>query len=93
MTNEEILSSAIRRPDHVVREAFAGETVMLNLNNGQYHGLNATAGQILNALESEQTVERAATRLSAGPESLDEVSRDVVGLCRDLLDRGLIELA
>lgn len=32
-------------PDHVVYRAFVDETVVLNLDTGRYHGLNAVGGR------------------------------------------------
>ena len=38
-------------PSHVVYRTFVTETVALNIETGQYHGLNATAGRMLEVLE------------------------------------------
>jgi hypothetical protein len=84
----------VRVPDHVVHRAFVNETVVLNLQTGQYHGLNPVAGRMLEALEREPTVQGAVRRLTDefGEVSTDELERDVGAFCADLLRRGLIEL-
>jgi hypothetical protein len=93
LTNAAILAEQARVPEHVVHRAFALETVVLNLRTGKYHGLNPTAGRMLELLTKTPTVKDAALRLAeeyARP--LDEVESDLCQLCRDLVERGLIEL-
>ena len=72
-------SARVRVPEHVVFRSFAAETVVLNLDTGLYHGLNRTAGLLLE-------------RLDVGRSVAEEVERDCVELCRELHERGLIEL-
>jgi hypothetical protein len=82
-----------RIPDHVVHRDFPGETVVLNLETGKYHGLNATAGRMFAALERSGSIGSAATEL-AGEFGVarDRIERDLRDLCRTLADRGLLEL-
>jgi coenzyme PQQ synthesis protein D (PqqD) len=92
-TDEAILGSRASVPEHVVHRAFPEETIVLNLRSGTYHGLNATAGRMLDALGADGTVGDAAGRLAedlAAPPGT--VREDVVALCRLLLERDLIEL-
>jgi len=93
-TNVTILARKATSPGHVVYRAFVKETVVLNLETGKYHGLNPTAGRMLEAIEQAPTVGDAARRIAEHfDRSLDEVESDLCNLCRDLLGRGLIELA
>jgi hypothetical protein len=87
------LDAQLRLPAHVVYRTFAHETVVLNLQTGLYHGLDPVGGRMLEALEQEATVRGALRRLVADLDDADEaeVERDVLTLCADLLDRGLIE--
>lgn len=88
------LRSRVTVPQHVVYRAFPGETVVLNLQTGMYHGLNPTAGRMLAALDRPQTIQEAARVLAeqySRPRS--EVEADMQGLCAELLERGLLELA
>jgi hypothetical protein len=77
----------------VVHRDFPAQTVVLNLETGKYHGLNPTAGVMLTSLEQAPTV-AAAARLIADryrrPQA--EVERDLLALCTQLLERGLVEL-
>ncbi len=84
--------SRVRVPDHVVYRAFARETVVLNLRTARYHGLNPTAGRILEMLDRGATIGEVAARLGrdyARPS--EELEADISALCADLLDRDLIE--
>jgi hypothetical protein len=86
-------TSMIRVPQHVVYRSFPTETVVLNLETGKYHGLNATAGSMLEALEQASCVRDAATAVAgeyAQPQAT--VEQDMCKLCNGLLARGLIEL-
>jgi hypothetical protein len=88
-----LLGARIRIPQHVVYRSFPSETVMLNLQTGRYHGLNATAGSMLEALEqagSLRDAARAVAERHAQPQ--DRVERDLRTLCGALLERGLVEL-
>jgi len=89
----ELDSETARLPDHVVYRAFAKETVVLNLQSGTYHGLNPTAGRMLEVLARSETVGEAADKLAAEyGRPRDEIATDLHEFCRDLLDRGLIQL-
>lgn len=88
----DLFDSAFRVPKEVVYRSFPHETVVLNLRTGRYHGLNPTAGTMLAELERGVTVREAAVRLAVhferpGP----EIESDLAELCRELLERGLIE--
>ncbi len=87
-----LLASKVTVPQHVVYRSFPAETVVLNLETGKYHGLNATAGSMLEALERADCVRDAAAALAANYEQDPSViERDLCELCQSLLERGLIE--
>ena len=86
-------TSTVRIPQYVLYRSFPSETVVLNLQTGKYHGLNATAGSMLEALGQASCVRDAATAVAeeyAQPQAT--VEQDMCELCSDLLARGLIEL-
>jgi hypothetical protein len=89
----ELLAARIRLPQHVVHRSFVAETVMLNLNTGQYHGLNRTAGRMLEALENAPTagaiVPELAREYNVEPAQIES---DLISLCSGLIERGLIEI-
>lgn len=88
-----LLSLQTRLPQHVVYRVFPSETVVLNLQTGRYHGLNPTAGSMLEALEQARCVRDAAATVA---ERYDQpraaVEQDMCELCSLLLARGLLEL-
>jgi Coenzyme PQQ synthesis protein D (PqqD) len=87
-----LLAANVGVPQHVVYRSFPSETVVLNLQTGTYHGLNATAGQMLAELERCASVREAAAALARTYEQeQDVIERDLCELCRQLLARGLIE--
>jgi hypothetical protein len=87
-----LLAARVRLPQHVVHRSFVAETVLLNLQTGRYHGLNRTAGRMLEALEQAPTVGAAIPVLAAeyGVEP-EQIQRDLLALTRGLLERELIE--
>jgi hypothetical protein len=83
----------VRVPDHVVYRAFDSETVLLNLDTGQYHGLNQSAGRMFDLLQRtgspELTIEQVAREFRMPVET---VADDFSKLCTELQERGLIEI-
>jgi hypothetical protein len=93
MDDRSILRSRLVVPEHVFRRDFAEETVALNLDSGRYHGLNPVAARMLELAADAQRVQDAVPALCAEFEQPEEViARDLAGLCRDLSERGLVEL-
>lgn len=90
---DRLLNSKISVPQNVVYRSFPSETVMLNLETCKYHGLNPTAGQMLDALERASSLRDAAVALSetfGQPQAV--IEQDICELCSTLLERGLIEI-
>ena len=86
-------TSSVVVPEHVVHRRFATETVLLNLQTGQYHGVNPTGGRMLELLEGGATVGDAAAQLADEFERpQDEMEQDLRAFCSDLAQRGLIEV-
>jgi len=92
LSDEELLEARARLPQHVVHRSFVAETVVLNLRTGKYHGLNPTAGKMLEALEAAPTIGAAVPMLASeyGLEQ-ERIQSDLLALTRGLLERGLIE--
>ena len=93
MPDDMLLASSVAIPQHVVYRSFPNETVVLNLQTGKYHGLNATAGRMLEQIERASCVAEAVSALG---EIYDQpravLEHDVCALCRSLLERGLIDV-
>jgi Coenzyme PQQ synthesis protein D (PqqD) len=88
-----LLASKVTVPQHVVYRSFPAETVVLNLETGKYHGLNATAGSMLEALERAACLRDAAIAVAERyGQSQTAIEQDMCELCSALLERGLIEV-
>jgi hypothetical protein len=80
-------------PQHVVFRTFVEETVVLNLESGRYHGLNRTAGRMLELLGEMGDVDAVAETVADETGTPGErVRADLKELCDSLAERGLIEL-
>jgi Coenzyme PQQ synthesis protein D (PqqD) len=66
---------------------------VLNLESGQYHGVNATAAAMIDAMDGGATPGEAARRIAeeAGVD-VARVETDIAVLVRSLADRGLVEV-
>jgi coenzyme PQQ synthesis protein D (PqqD) len=89
-----LLDRNARVPDHVVWRAFDAETLLLNLQTGQYHGLNSTGSRTLELVaEGDNSVREAIWRLAEEyAAAADEIEADLLDFLADLVERGLIEL-
>src|SRR3954453_17535759 len=80
-------------PRHVVYRDFVSETVLLNIETGQYHGLNPTAGRMLQVLDQVTSVATAIERLAGEfGQPVERIEQDLTNLCEGLLERGLLEV-
>ena len=89
-----LMNAHIRVPERVVYRSFEAETLLLNLETGQYHGLNPTGGRMLELLkECDGSVREATHRLASEfgmqPEEIEE---DLLSFCNALAERGLVEV-
>ena len=91
--NPDLAGARLVLPEHVVFRSFDAETVVLNLESGQYHGLNATAGRMLELLGENGTIDATAAAVAAEfDQPVDRITSDLTGLCSELLERGLLEV-
>lgn len=92
-SHPEILDSRVEIPEHAVFRRFAADTVALNIATGEYYGLDAPAGRMLEALIESGGVRQAAESLAAhDTRPFDEVAAGLCELCISLDRRGLIAL-
>jgi hypothetical protein len=89
----DLLDACVRLPGHVVHRSFITETVLLNLQTGNYHGLNPVGGVMLEAVNDAPAVREAVERVAARyGEDPAVVEADLLALCASLLERGLLEV-
>lgn len=85
-------SSVVAAQDTVYRQ-LEGEAIVLDLNRGVYFGLNVVGSRIWELLQAAITVRAVCDRLEHEfAVERPALERDVVGLVRRLLDKGLVEL-
>jgi hypothetical protein len=88
-----IANTIVRVPAHVVFRIFASETLVLNLQTGLYHRLNATGGRMLELLGELGLVRAVVDRLAAEYErDADRLTEELWGYCVALASHGLLEL-
>jgi Coenzyme PQQ synthesis protein D (PqqD) len=88
-----VLDLAVLVPEHVIFRSFAQETVALNLQTGTFHGLNPTAGRMVELAARARRVREAVPMLAAEyGVSEERIASDLDGLLRSLIDRGLVEI-
>lgn len=89
MTGEEL---RLRVPEEVTYRAFGEQMVLLNVETGQYHGLNATARRMFEDVIARSGTAGVAAKLADEcGRPIEEVSADLDSLCQALLERGLLE--
>jgi hypothetical protein len=89
MANDEL---RLRVPEPVAYRRFGDQLVLLNVETGQYHGLNPTARRMFEAVVERSSTAGVATLLAqeyGRPET--EISSDLDTLCQALIERGLLE--
>jgi hypothetical protein len=90
---DDLLDAAIRVPEHVIFRSFARETVALNLETGTFHGLNSTAGRMVEVVARAPRARDAVGQLAQEYGIPDEqVAADLQNLLRVLVNRRLIEI-
>ena len=90
---DDLSTVRVRRPADVMLREFPEELVVLHLGTGRYHGLNRSAGGILEALFEAPTAAAAAEALAARyGRPAGEMEAVVRDFCRDLAARDLVEI-
>ncbi len=81
----------IRLSENVAHRSFGEETVLLNLDTGQYHGLRGSGGRMLELLAAGGDLDASARQLAEEfGEPLHRVRRDMERLCEALARRSLV---
>jgi hypothetical protein len=88
-----MLDLAVLVPEHVIFRSFTQETVALNLRTGTFHGLNPTAGRMVEVATRSRRVRDAVPMLATEyGVSEERIASDLKGLLRSLIGRGLVEI-
>jgi hypothetical protein len=80
-------------PEHVVHREFASETVLLNVQSGQYHGMDSVGARFFEVIRGAPSLAAAAETLTAEyGQPLEVIQRDLATFCSELQALGLIRL-
>ena len=81
-------------PQQVLARQVGDETVMLDLDNGTYYGLDQVGTRIWQLLAEGKTLAQVCdTMIEEYEVSREEIERDVTRLVADLSDKGLLKPA
>lgn len=84
-------SNRFEKSDNCLFREIDGEGVILNLDDENYYGLNATGVEIWTALDSGCSLDAAVEKLLlAFDVSEDEARADAMALVGDLVARGIL---
>ena len=89
-----IFTRRLRQPNDVMLRELDGESVLLNLDNGRYYGLDEVGTRLYELLTGSASVEAAlAAALAEFEVGADELRGDLSALIARLVDEGLLEIA
>ena len=81
-------------PEDVVFRDLDGESVLLNLDNENYYGLDEVGTRIWHVLTTSNSIQEAYQTLLAEYDTTPEILRqDIIRLIDELTTQGLIELS
>lgn len=86
-------SQKVSIPDDVLFRNLDGESVLLNLENENYYGLDEVGTRMWDVLTTSTSIQAAYDTLLSEYEVAPEVlQRDINRLIEDLLEQGLVEI-
>ena len=86
-------SSVVRVAGHVLHHELEGESVLLNVENGSYYGLNETGTLIWSLLDQAKDLGAVQDRLKSDYEvDAETIWDDLTGLIGEMLDRNLVRV-
>jgi predicted P-loop ATPase len=84
----------VRVPDDVLISNLQDESVILNLNNERYYGLDSVGTRILSVLTTSESIEAAYNMLVQEYDIEGDVLRqDLIALVENLVEQGLVEIS
>ncbi len=94
MAKKITLTSSIQRNDTLVQATIDGETVMMNIDKGQYYGLDTIASCIWNQIDSFKPVAQICQSLQEEYEvDHEQCQRDVLNFLHQLAEQDAIEVS
>ena len=94
MTQPISMSSVLKVAPSIAARELQGEIVLLNLESGTYFGLDATGTSIWRLIDRHGDLQRVFDEMAAEYDvAAVDLRRDLLSLARQLVERGLLELA
>jgi hypothetical protein len=88
------LRSTVRASEHQVSSDLSGETVILDLKQSVYHGLDETGAYIWNLVQQGKSVQQIRDAMLAEFDVEPErCEKDLLALLEELAKSGLIEIS
>jgi hypothetical protein len=86
-------SSVVVAADHQTSAEVDGESVILDLEEGIYYGLNPVGARIWEEIQEPTSVEKITAAITAEYDvGSEKCLEDVISLLQDLEENGLIEI-
>ena len=87
-------SDSVKIPDDVLISNLQDESVILNLDNERYYGLDAVGTRILSVLTTSESIEAAYNTLVQEYDVDGQaLRRDLIALVEDLVAQGLVKVS
>lgn len=81
-------------PEDILVQDIQGESVLLNLDNSYYYGLDKMGTQMWRTLSGSESIQKAYDDLLARYDvKAGALRRDLFGLIQKLMDNGLLKVA
>jgi len=86
-------NDVVRRSENLLTSKMDDELVMMNLEKGEYYGLNVIATRIWSLLEQPQSIEQLINCLTDEFDvSRDKCLNDIAPFLENLMNRQIIEI-
>lgn len=94
MSHPVSLDTVVAAVQDQVSCAVGGETVIMNMRNGKYFGLNAVGGKIFELVQRRRSVEEVRDLLLVEYPDVDEerCTRDLIAILSKMIERDLVEV-
>lgn len=85
------LDTRLEASPSVVTREIGGEMVLMDLDSGNYFGLNAVGGHVWQAIEDGKTIAELCDQIEqAFDVSREQLQQDVLALAGELVERKLV---
>jgi hypothetical protein len=93
-SNQITLETIVRRSDAVISSDLGGDIVMMDIEKGNYYGLENVAARIWALTEEPATVESLCNRLSGEYRvSTEQCREEVLAFLDELINKNIIQIS